>query len=179
MLQQLSSHYENKSPLPEDLIQSLVKAKNVNAALLNLRQIFFGWFDYTVHTQPADKIDTTALWNKLREEVTLIPGAPKTWPAAAFGHIMGGYDAGYYGYLWSQVFSADMFFSRFAVEGVTNPDTGLSYRESILKPGGSRNGMDMLKTFLGREPRDEAFLKSIGLEAIEAADAGAAAPLAM
>ncbi|TPX58646.1 hypothetical protein SpCBS45565_g07930 [Spizellomyces sp. 'palustris'] len=176
ILQKLSAHYEKgpSHPLPSNLIESLVKAKNVNAALLNLRQIFFGWFDFTLHTTPSGGMSTTDLWNKLREEVTLIPGTPDTWPAAAFGHIMGGYDAGYYGYLWSQVFSADMFFSRFKVEGVQNPATGLSYRNDILGPGGSRDGMDMLRNFLGREPRDEAFLKSIGLVEVEEGAAGGA-----
>ncbi|KAI9099325.1 hypothetical protein DFS34DRAFT_592989 [Phlyctochytrium arcticum] len=168
ILQKLSAHYQRgpSEPLPDHLIESLVKAKNVNAALLNLRQIFFGEFDFTLHTTFLnDGISTTQLWDKLREEVTLIKNDPDTWPAAAFGHLMGGYDAGYYGYLWSQVFSADMFFSRFQTEGVENAATGLSYRKEILGPGGSKDGMDMLVAFLGREPRDDAFLKSIGLVA--------------
>ncbi|RKP14623.1 peptidase M3A/M3B [Piptocephalis cylindrospora] len=117
----------------------------------------------TVHSAETAKVDTTALWSELREKVTLFPTVAGSFPAASFGHIMGGYDAGYYGYLWSEVFSADMFFSRFDKEGVMNPKCGRSYRHLILQPGGSRDGMDMLKDFLGREPTLDAFLKSIGL----------------
>ncbi|BFZ64095.1 metalloendopeptidase [Saitoella coloradoensis] len=164
VLKNLSSHYQRPDePLPAALIQSMVKARNVNAALMNLRQLFFGTFDLKIHTAPEGKVDTTALWNDLRESVTLVPGTPGTFPAATFGHIMGGYDSSYYGYLWSEVYSADMFMNRFAKEGVENPTTGRSYREEILVPGGSRDGADMLKRFLGREPKDAAFMKLLGL----------------
>ena len=65
---------------------------------------------------------------------------------ASFGHLLGGYDAGYYGYLWSKVYGDDMF-SRFAADGVTNPSVGRSYRTEILERGGSRPAMDMLEDF--------------------------------
>ncbi|RKP26779.1 soluble angiotensin II-binding protein-like protein [Syncephalis pseudoplumigaleata] len=162
-LEKLSAHYIRKDePLPKELIQKMVEAKNLNAGLLNLRQIFFGTFDMTLHSS-EETLDTTALWAKLREEVTLIKNMPDTWGASTFGHIMGGYDAGYYGYLWSEVFSADMFFSRFEKEGVENPKTGMDYRMHILQPGGSIDGGDMLHNFLGRAPTMDAFLRSIGL----------------
>ncbi|KAJ2706512.1 metalloendopeptidase [Coemansia sp. IMI 203386] len=95
------------------------------------------------------------------------PGSNKTWGAATFGHVMGGYDAGYYGYLWSKVFSADMFEARFKKEGLFNKQTGTDYRKEILLPGGSRDAMVSLEKFLGRKPQNSAFLKAIGLASSE------------
>ncbi|KAJ1976919.1 metalloendopeptidase [Dimargaris cristalligena] len=166
VLRGFSGHYETGAPIPDDLLNRLTKSKNVCAGLFNLRQIFFSLFDLSVHTQAGGKVDSVALWRSMREDVTLIrdvDSSAETWPAAGFGHIMGGYDAGYYGYMWSQVFSADMFYSRFKKEGVMNPKTGHDYRIEILKPGGSRDGMEHLKAFLGREPKIDPFLKSLGL----------------
>jgi len=164
-LQSLSSHFEHPDQrLSVEVIERMVRAKNQNAGLVNLRQLFFGFFDMTVHTS-NEPVDTVALWAKMREDITLIPHIPGSCPAAAFGHIIGGYDSGYYGYLWSLVFAADMFASRFKKEGVLNPPTGMAYRTEILAPGGSRDSMDSLVVFLSRKPEMDAFLESIGLQA--------------
>ncbi|KAJ1967580.1 metalloendopeptidase, partial [Dispira parvispora] len=167
VLRDFSSHYKTGERIPDELLNRLIKSKNACAGLFNLRQLFFGIFDLKVHSQPEGKVDVIQEWRKMRSDITLIHDAEEgetTWPAAGFGHIMGGYDAGYYGYMWSQVFSADMFFSRFKKEGVMNPQTGKDYRFEILKPGGSRDAMVHLKAFLGREPKLDPFLKSLGLE---------------
>ena len=81
---------------------------------------------------------------------------------ANFGHLLGGYDAGYYGYLWSKVYGDDMF-SKFAADGVTNPDVGRSYRAAILEQGGSVPATEMLEDFLGRAPNNGAFLAGLGI----------------
>ena len=95
-------------------------------------------------------------------EVTGLPYPEATGFLAGFAHIIGGYDAGYYGYLWSEVYGDDMF-SRFEQEGVTDPGVGRDYRRAILEPGGTRDAIDLLRDFLGREPDDRAFLRKLGL----------------
>ncbi|KAF0980890.1 hypothetical protein FDP41_012678 [Naegleria fowleri] len=165
-LKKLSSHYKTKEPLPDDLIEKMIAAKNVGVALFNLRQLFFGIFDMTCHTlstsEEAEKLNSGELWRKLRREVTLLDAPEGTNGAGSFGHLMGGYDSGYYGYLYSEVFSTDMF-SVFKKTGIFNPETGKKLRRVVLERGGSKDGGDMLREFLGREPSQDAFLEDIGL----------------
>ena len=81
---------------------------------------------------------------------------------AGFGHLLGGYDAGYYGYLWSKVYGDDMF-SRFEAEGVTDPGVGADYRREILEPRRlAPTPPSCCERFLGREPNNEAFLAELG-----------------
>ncbi|KAJ1904052.1 metalloendopeptidase [Coemansia sp. IMI 209127] len=164
VLRRFAVHYQTGEPIPEDLVKRLVAAKNEGAGLFNLRQVFFGLFDMAIHNTTDDDIDIKAIYSGLREEVGRFKnGDAESWGAATFGHMMGGYDARYYGYLWSLVFSADMYAARFVKEGVRNSQTGLDYRHEILQPGGSRDAAISLEEFLGRKPNNEAFLKSIGL----------------
>ncbi|MBI2070154.1 MAG: Zn-dependent oligopeptidase [Elusimicrobia bacterium] len=162
VLKSLSGHYKDKNQkLPDELLGRMIAAKNMDSGLRYLRQAFFATVDLEYHTRP--KADSTALYADLMEKVSLIPMNPATNPQASFGHLMGGYDAAYYGYLWSEVYSADMF-SRFEKEGVMNTDLGRLYRELILEPGRSHDEAEQLTKFLGREPNEEAFLKSIGIK---------------
>ncbi|CAH0476142.1 unnamed protein product [Peronospora belbahrii] len=161
-LQRLSSHYETGEKLSDELIARLISTKNVHAGLLNKRQLFFAIFDQTIHSKP--KTNTTQLVNQLQREILLIDVTPDTNFAGSFGHLAGGYDAQYYGYMWSEVFSMDMFVSRFKKEGLMNSKTGLAYRELILARGGSVDASNMLDDFLGRKPNQDAFLLSKGLK---------------
>ncbi|CAO3681225.1 unnamed protein product [Umbelopsis vinacea] len=154
-LKYLSSHYETGNAIPDEIIDRIVKAKNVNGAMFNLRQLFFGIYDMDIHTSDDENLDTTTLWHALRKKVSLIDSPEGTYGQAAFGHIMGGYDA-----VWSKVFSSDMFFTKFN-NNTLSRDNGLAYRHKILARGGSRDGMDLLTDFLGREPSSDAFMKEL------------------
>ncbi|KAJ1965847.1 metalloendopeptidase [Dipsacomyces acuminosporus] len=165
VLRQFAVHYKSGEPIPDELVRRLVAAQNEGAGLFNLRQVFFGMYDMAIHNTEDGEVDVKALYTALREQITLFANGPHdTNGPATFGHMMGGYDAGYYGYLWAKVFSSDMFASRFLKEGVDDPRTGLDYRHEILAPGGSRDASISLEKFLGRQPSNRAFIKSIGLD---------------
>ncbi|CAO3623993.1 unnamed protein product [Cunninghamella echinulata] len=157
-LKLLSAHFETGEPIPDEMIDRIIKTKNVNAAIMNLRQLFFGIFDMNIHTSEDENLDTTKVYNALRKEVSLVDAPEGSCGQASFGHLMGGYDAGYYGYLWSKVFSSDMYFSKFENDTLS-AETGYAYRKSILEKGSSFDGMTLLKDFLGREPSSEAFMR--------------------
>lgn len=164
VLNRISGHFkDNSKKLPSEILKKLVAAKNADTGLMNKRQIFFGVFDQTIHSSKEESIDTGVLYAKLRKEITAVAQPEGTNSAASFGHLMGGYDASYYGYLWSQVYSADMF-GLFKERGIMNKELGRKYRDIILGRGGSVDSMDSIKEFLGRKPTQEAFLRSIGIK---------------
>jgi thimet oligopeptidase len=160
ILASLSGRYDDPSQkLPPELLEKMLAVKNLDVGLKTLRQLLFGSVDMAYHTRPVD--DPTAVWAKHQKEIMLVPATPGTHPEASFGHLMG-YDAGYYGYLWSQVYADDMF-SVFEREGLLNPAVGRRYRSEILERGSSRDEQVSLEAFLGRKPSEDAFLRHIGL----------------
>lgn len=166
VLKVVSGHYRNPSEkLPDEIIEKLIAAKNMDSGLANLRQLFLSILDMKYHTIESDA-DTTEIYRKLMKEISLIPMMDGVYPQASFGHLMGGYEAGYYSYLWAKVITMDLF-SVFEKDGIMNPKTGNKYRKLILEPGRTYDELGQVKKFLGRESNEDAFLKSIG--AIETA----------
>ncbi|CAL3969889.1 unnamed protein product [Diplocarpon coronariae] len=174
-LKGLSKHYETGDQIPDDLITKQISVKHVNDALFNLRQLHFGIFDMTIHTPAshavAEAFSLSSLYNTLRQEISGLKGPEELgskpdWGngQATFGHLIGGYDAGYYGYLSSQVYSTDMFHSVFKKDPM-NRFEGRRYRHMVLEKGGSQEEMKTLEDFLGRKPSTEAFYKELGLPA--------------
>lgn len=159
MLRRLSSHYITGASLPEYLITKLIKSRHATEGLLTRRQLVFGIMDQIMHT--SETCDTVQLALDKSAEIGLIRNPDGTAFNAGWGH-MAGYDAQYYGYLWSQVFSADMFHTKFKADPL-DKQSGAEYRKYILSVGGSIDASEMLRNFLGREPSNEAFLMDLGL----------------
>ena len=159
VLTSFTRHHETGEPLPESLLDAMLAAKTLSSGVTTLRQLYFANLDLAYHS-PGFGGDSTAVAKDLHE-ITAFPYTPGTHFQSGWGHLFG-YDAGYYGYLWSHVFGDDMF-TRFEGAGLLNADLGAEYRRKVLERGGSVDGDELVRDFLGREPNSEAFLRGLGL----------------
>jgi thimet oligopeptidase len=162
VLDRMSGHWQDRQrKLPEDIVARIKKARAFDAGYRYTRQVFLASFDQELHTA-GPQVDIDSIDRKLYTDIIGLPFPAQTHFAASFGHLMGGYDAGYYGYLWAEVYADDMF-ARFQKEGILNPDLGRRYREIILARGRTEEPDALLRQFLGGEPSNKAFLKKLGL----------------
>jgi Zn-dependent oligopeptidase len=154
-----SRHVDTGEPLPPDLLDAMLAAKNLDSGIFTTRQLYFAELDLAYHAA-GERKDTTALAQELHT-ISGFEAPVDTYWQAGFGHLFG-YDAGYYGYKWSEVFADDMF-TRFEAAGPLNPELGVEYRRQVLERGGAVDGDVLVREFLGREPNSDAFLKNLGL----------------
>lgn len=159
MLARLSKHYKTGRSLPRAVIKRIIKARFFGEAWSVRGQLVLALLDLIIHTKGTK--NPVALYAKLGRKLLGIKPPRRQLYIAGFGHIAHGYDAAYYGYLWSKVYAEDMF-TRFAKEGVLNPKTGREYRRHILEKGSSDKEINLVRNFLGRKPNNKAFLRSIG-----------------
>lgn len=163
----ISGHYETGDRLPDDMLDKLLKAKNYNAAMMMVRQLEFGLFDFRLHVgfDPDEENQVQRVLDQVREEVAVIRPPADYAFQHGFSHIFGGgYAAGYYSYKWAEVLSADAF-SKFLEDGLFNRQTGEKFLSTILEKGGSEDAMDLFVAFRGREPEVEALLRQDGMAA--------------
>ncbi len=162
ILSLLSGHFQNhEQKLPPEMLKQMLAVRNFNQGVFYTRQLLFGLFDLSLHSDRAGG-SPNDLYEQLYREIT--GGEPiqgGKFPAS-FGHLMGGYDAGYYGYLWSEVFAQDMF-SKFPAQNLADNKTGELYRKLILEQGNMKEPLDLLREFLGRDPKPDAFFKKLGI----------------
>jgi metallopeptidase MepB len=188
-LKSLSNHYETGEKISDGMISKLIEARSINSTFRNLDKLYKSIFDMTINTpkshEEAMSINIPELYNSLREEILGHSGpelprqvhplskhhslAQLTVLYSSWGHgyanmkhLASGYDAGYYVYLFSQVFAADMWNSGFA-EDPMNGSEGRRYRHMVLEKGGSQDEMAMLEEYLGQKPSSEAFYCELNL----------------
>lgn len=161
----ISAHYESGEPLPDELLDKMLAARNFQSAMQMLRQLEFALFDLRLHmaAAPTDTSGIQRILDDVRAEVAVTTPPAFNRFQNGFSHIFaGGYAAGYYSYKWAEVLSADAF-SLFEEEGVMNDQTGRKFREAILEKGGSEEALDLFVSFRGREPSEDALLRHSGI----------------
>ena len=161
VVKHMTAHVDTGEPLPRELFDKMLAAKNFQSGLQMLRQVEFSLFDMRLHAEPGSEV--MPVLQQVRDEVAVVKPPAFNRFAHAFSHIFaGGYAAGYYSYKWAEVLSADAY-SAFEEAGVFDPATGRRYREAILEAGGSRPAIESFKAFRGREPRIDALLRHQGM----------------
>ena len=153
-------HHETGEPMPDELIDRLIKGRNYNCASACLRQVSFGLLDMAYYTQKDEfTADIMEFEKEAWKDAIISPQLPDTCMTVQFSHIMaGGYSAGYYSYKWAEVLDADAF-AVFKKEGIFNPATAQRFRDCILSKGGAEHPMTLYKRFKGSEPTIDALLE--------------------
>ena len=169
VLKHMTSHVKTGAPLPRELFDKMLAAKNFQSGLQTLRQIEFALLDMLLHSEHNPSENFMPVLDQVRAEVAVIQPPAFNRMAHTFSHIFaGGYAAGYYSYKWAEVLSADVYA---AFEETVQPDgspsleTGRRYRKAILEAGGSRPALESFIAFRGREPSINALLRHQGMSA--------------
>eukprot|EP00434_Breviolum_minutum_P034880 symbB.v1.2.030877.t1/scaffold3524.1/size54796/2 len=170
LLQRVAKHFSGQGPKLEDKVISKIKELETwMAGLGESRYFASSLFDLMIHSQAPpysfegeEGLSSAELYRRVMQKYTTLAQLPKTNYSASWYHLYIGYDAGVYGYGWSDVFAADLFHSmRISQEGALSSATGQRLRKEILAPCATKSGDEMLKNFLGREPSVEAWCKTV------------------
>jgi thimet oligopeptidase len=158
-LKRISNHYKNEDTIPDELTQKIKDNKNLFNGLHYIRQLMFALYDMKLHSDDDD-IDVEESFRILQDDLSPLVHCDGCM-AANFGHLMGGYESGYYGYLWSEVYAAEVFQLFKETGNIFDKEVGLHYRKCILEKGGTETGFAMMENLLGRKPNSEAFLANM------------------
>ena len=164
-LRTFAFHYQTGEPLPDELIDRIVKSRNFMVAYACMRQVSYGLLDMAYYTMGEEfSDDIPAFEKKAWQRATVTEQLPETCMTVQFSHIMsGGYAAGYYSYKWAEVLEADVF-SVFQHKGIFDRETATRFRDNILSRGGSEHPMTLFRRFRGKEPTIKALLKRNGIK---------------
>ena len=163
-LNSFAKHYQTGEPIPAELIEKIVAAKNYLAAYGQVRQLHFGYLDMAWHSlKEVPAVGTVEFEQSVLAPWGVLPAAEGAAFSTSFSHIFsGGYSAGYYSYKWAEVLEADAF-SLFKEKGIFNTEVADSFRKNILEKGGSEDEAVIYRNFRGHDPQPEALMKKLGL----------------
>ncbi len=156
-------HYQTGEPIPDELVERLVRSQQYGAAYQCMRQLGFGYLDMAWHTIDKPVEDPVAFESKAIEGVRVFDDVDGAMISPQFSHIFsGGYAAGYYSYKWAEVLDADAF-ALFKEKGIFDRATADSFRNNVLSRGGTENPAELYRRFRGQDPTIDALLKRDGI----------------
>ena len=166
VVQQMTAHVDTGEPLPRELFDKMLAAKNFQSGMQTVRQLEFSLFDLLLHSDfdPAGKVSILDLLATVRQEVAVI--IPPEWHRFpnSFSHIFaGGYGAGYFSYKWAEVLSADCYAAFEEAGDPFDPETGRRFLQEIIAAGGARPALENFRAFRGRDPEVDALLRHSGM----------------
>jgi thimet oligopeptidase len=168
VLESLSGRYTNASEtIPPDLARRAIASRSEGLGIQYSSQLAYALEDMRFHTATGP-VNVTQVWNETDYEIKGRPAVTGTHQPASFSHLMGGYDARYYGYLWSKVYALNVL-DTFEHEGMTNTTTGMRFRNDVLSRGNMEDGTVLLTNFLGHEPGVEPLYTYLGIPQPQAA----------
>jgi peptidyl-dipeptidase Dcp len=163
VMKQYAKHYQTGEAIPDRLIEKIANSRHFNQGFITVEYLAASLLDMKYHTlDEVSDIDVVAFENQYFDEIGLIPEIISRYRSTYFAHIVGGYAAGYYGYIWSGVLDNDAF-EAFKETSLFDQETAQRFRTSVLKRNGTADFMEMYVDFRGREPRIEPLLKNRGL----------------
>ena len=163
-LNSFAKHYKTGEPIPAELIEKIVAAKNYLAGYGQVRQLHFAYLDMAWHSRTSvPELGTVEFEQSVLAPYNIMPAAEGAAFSCSFSHIFsGGYSAGYYSYKWAEVLEADAF-SLFKEKGIFNTEVSNSFRKNILSAGGAQDEAEIYRNFRGHDPQPEALMQKLGL----------------
>ncbi len=164
VMRQYAKHYQTGEPIPDELIEKITNSKYFNQGFNQVEYLAASLLDMEYHTlkEPLD-LDVNTFEQAYFDRIGLIPEIESRYRTPYFAHIVGGYAAGYYGYIWSGVLDNDAF-EAFKETSIFDQETAQRFRTKILEVNGTAGFMEMYTDFRGREPEIEPLLRNRGLQ---------------
>ncbi len=164
VLKVYAKHYKTGEVIPQDLVDKLKKSSHFNQGFITVEYLAASFLDMNWHTlTEAKEVDTNKFESDYLNKIGLIPEIISRYRSTYFAHIIGGYDAGYYAYIWAEVLDCDVF-EAFKETSLFDQKTAKSFRDNVLAAGGREDAMVMYKRFRGTEPKIDGLLKKRGLK---------------
>jgi len=164
VLKVYAKHYKTGEVIPQDLVDKLEKSSHFNQGFITLEYLAASFLDMNWHTlTEAKEVDTNKFESDYLNKIGLIPEIISRYRSTYFSHIIGGYDAGYYAYIWAEVLDCDAF-EAFKETSLFDQKIAKSFRDNVLAAGGREDAMVMYKRFRGAEPKIDGLLKKRGLK---------------